>query len=124
AARVGLLDLVTAREAVGDDQGLAGCAADGGEDAALAAGARDLVVRRLVAPSAGPPAAAAVGRHEMRPHAAEELLLRLDAARRGGVAVALEDDVALEPRRLVALPRGEELPEVDPLVGGPLCVPV
>src|SRR5581483_9658883 len=106
-----LLDLRLAREPVGDDERLAVRLAHLREERALAARLRDLVVAGLVAPRSRHAAAAAVEDLDLDPHRLEQLLLRLDPARRLVVAVAVQERAAPERRQLDPFPL-EKLGEV------------
>ena len=84
---------------------------------------RDVVVAGLEAPRAGEPAAAGVERLDLDAHLLQQLDLGVDAAGRLVVAVAPDEGLALEPRRL-DVELLEELGEVVRALREPLRVVV
>ena len=93
-------DLVTAGEAVGEHQSLAGGCAQGGQQRQLAAGDRGLVVLGREAEGAGEAAAAGVEEGDVEAGAGEEIAIGAHAHDGFVVAVAVEDRLPGERGRL------------------------
>ena len=123
----GLLgDLLAATEAGGNDQGVFGCLAHGGEEHLLADRDRHVVALPLLeAEGAGHTAAAGVEHLQIEPEIAQHLHRVVHVEDRFLMAVAVEQGLALQPGeidRVLSLLMGQEFAEGEDLAAQALGV--